>query len=93
MTWFAAMNADHCEPLPNGSEALPFTQDYLADCMRRRRKRLAMWQQKSADECRIDFLVAQVKKARMGRKNRCSPGLGREIDRIVRLTLENDLGF
>ena len=79
MTLFDAMQADHCWRIPDGSEDLPFTQGYLDDCMRTRRKRMAMWQQKSADECRIDFIVAQVKKAEMGRKSRCSPGLEKEI--------------
>lgn len=93
MTLFKAMQADHCEPLPNGSADLPFSQSYLSDCMRTRRKRLAMYKQKSADECRIDFIVAQVRKAQMGRRSRCSPGLEKEINRIVRITLEDDLGL
>ena len=59
--------------------------------MRTRRKRLAMWNQKSADECWIDFLVTQVKKTRMGRKNRCSLGLEEDINRIVRIALEYDM--
>lgn len=89
MTLFDAMQADHCWQLPDGSA----DQKHLTDCMRIRRKRLAMWQQKSAEECRIDFMVAQVRKARVGRKNRCSPGLEEEINRIVRVALEDDMGL
>ncbi|VXD00365.1 hypothetical protein PSEUDO9AZ_40212 [Pseudomonas sp. 9AZ] len=54
--------------LPDGSVNRPFTQKHLKDCMRISRKRLAMWQQKSAEECRNDFMVAQVRKSRVVRK-------------------------
>ncbi len=93
MTLFDAMQADHCWQLPDGSADRPFTQKHLKDGMRISRKRLAMWQQKSAEECRIDFMVAQVRKARVGRKSRCSPGLEEEIYRIVRVALEDDMGM
>ena len=93
MTLFDAMQADHCWQLPDGSADRPFSQKHLTDCMRMRRKRLAMWEQKTAEECRIDFMVAQVRKARMGRKSRCSPGLEEEINRIVRAALEDDMGL
>lgn len=93
MMLFDAMQADHCWQLPDGSADRPFSQKYLTDCMRTRRKRLAMCKQKSAEECWIDFMVAQVRKARMGRKRRCSPGLEEEINRIVRAALEDDMGL
>ena len=53
-----------------------------------RRKRLAMWQQKSAEECRIDFAMAQAEKIRVGKDLHCSEGLARQIRRLV---LEEDL--
>ncbi len=80
----------NCEPIPNGSSDLPFTQRYLNERMRTRRKRLAMYKQKTPYECLIDFKVAQVKKIQQGLAIRCSPALGRELRRIA---LGNDLGM
>ena len=88
MTLFDAMQADHYWELPDGSADRPFIQKYLTDCMCSRRKRLAMWQQKSAEECRIDFAMAQAEKIRVGKDLHCSEGLARQIRRLV---LEEDL--
>lgn len=83
MTLFDAMNADHCWPMPDGSAALPFTQEDLNERMRQRRVRPGMYGMKTAYECWIDFMVAQVKKIQQGQGIRCSAAFGNEIRRIA----------
>ena len=73
----------NCEPMPDGSAALPFTQQYLDECMRQRRVRPGLYGMKTANELWEAFRDAQVEKIRQGRDLKCSPGFGNEIRRIA----------
>ncbi len=73
----------HCELMPDGSAALPFTQEYLNARMHQRRIRPGLYGMKTAHECWIDFMVAQVKKIQRGQGIRCSAAFGNEIRRIA----------
>ncbi len=81
MMLFGAMQADHCERLPDGSEVFPFTQTYLNECMRQRRVRPEMYGHKTAVECLKTFKVAQERKILRGIGIQCSQSLGTEFRR------------
>lgn len=80
----------NCEPIPDGSTSLPFTQEHLNERMHQRRIRPGLYGMKTAYELREAFRDAQMEKIRQGRDLKCSPGFGSEIRRIA---LTGDMGL